>query len=148
MTITSTAFQEMEDIPSEYTCDGDNINPPLTFSGIPAETQSLALVVDDPDAPVGLFTHWIIYNMSPATMQILQNAKPETGVEGTNDMPVVGYTGPCPPNGKHRYFFKLYALKSMLSLNEGANRQEFDIAIEEQIIDMAQLVGLYEKTKS
>jgi Raf kinase inhibitor-like YbhB/YbcL family protein len=148
MTITSTAFQEEEDIPAEYTCEGDNINPPLTFSGVPPETQSLILIMDDPDAPTGLFTHWIIFNMSPATMQILQNNKPETGIEGTNDVPKIGYFGPCPPSGKHHYFFKLYALKSMLNLKEGAGRQEVDSAIEDQIIDMAQLVGLYQKKKA
>lgn len=145
MTITSTAFLHNERIPAEHTCDGANINPPLTFSETPTDAKSLLLLVDDPDAPAGLFTHWLLYDMSPATLQILEEDAPETGTNGTNDTGKLGYAGPCPPSGTHRYFFKLFALKSMLNLPEGANRQEVDAAMEGQVLGSAELIGLYER---
>lgn len=145
MTITSTAFQTNEYIPVEYTCDGDNVHPPLTFSEVPAEAESLVLIVDDPDAPHGLFTHWLLYDLSPGNLQILQNEVPEPGTQGTNDFMQVQYGGPCPPSGVHRYFFTLYALQSQPNIAPAANRATVNAAMRDQILATAQLVGLYEK---
>jgi Raf kinase inhibitor-like YbhB/YbcL family protein len=145
MTVTSTAFQNNEKIPAKYTCSWDNVNPPLTFSEVSTEAKSLVLIMDDPDAPNGAFTHWVIYDMSPATLQILENNTPETGKQGINDFKSVGYGGPCPPSGTHRYFFKLYALRSMLNLPQGANRQTLEEAMKDQVIDSAELIGRYSR---
>src|SRR5262249_51196814 len=110
MTITSTAFQNNDPIPPEYGYDGRNVNPPLTFSEVPAEAKSLLLIVEDPDAPNGTFTHWILYNMSPATLQILEGQLPLGAQQATNDFGTPGYGGPKPPPGKpHRYVFRLFA---------------------------------------
>jgi Raf kinase inhibitor-like YbhB/YbcL family protein len=146
MRILSTAFENNQYIPAEYTCDGANINPPLTFSEVPRDTMSLALIVDDPDAPAGLFTHWLLYDMSQATMQILENDTPETGLQGTNSFGDTAYGGPCPPSGTHRYFFRLFALRSMLHIPAGASREAVDKAIRNNtVLETAQLVGLYER---
>jgi Raf kinase inhibitor-like YbhB/YbcL family protein len=146
MTITSTAFLNNEYIPVIHTCEGENISPPLTFSEVPIKTQNLILIVDDPDAPGGTFTHWLLYGMSPATMQILQNDIPETGKQGTNDFGVIGYGGPCPPSDVHRYFFTLYALAEHHALPAGATRSDVENAIQGSILEMAELIGLYKKT--
>ncbi len=146
MTITSTAFQQLEPIPIEYTCDGDNSNPPLTFSEVPTDCASLVLIVDDPDAPHGVFTHWLLYDMSPATMQILANSKPETGREGVNDFGDTGYGGPCPPSGKHRYRFTLYACKAALPVQSHAKRADIDRLLIDNIVDSAELIGTYQRS--
>lgn len=146
MTITSTAFQNKEYIPEIYTCEGENINPPLTFSEVPTEAKNLILIVDDPDAPGGTFAHWLLYDMSPATMQILQNAVPETGKQGTNDFGKIGYSGPCPPSGVHSYFFTLYALTESHAMPNGATRSDINKVLEGSILEMAELIGLYGKT--
>lgn len=145
MKITSSAFLDNDKIPPKYTCDSENINPALTFSEVPKEAQSLALIMDDPDAPHGIFTHWLIFNMPPATIQILENSVPENSLLGTTDFGKAQYGGPCPPSGTHRYFFKLYALGSILEIPEGSERKEIEKAMEGHILDSAQIVGLYSK---
>lgn len=145
MKISSTAFQQDEHIPDQYSQNGENINPPLTFSEIPVEAESLILLVDDPDAPNGLFTHWMLYNMSPATLQILENNVPETAVQGKNDAGHIRYDGPKPPSGTHRYFFRLYAMRSNPGLPEGSSREDLEqTLLQDDIIEIAELVGLYE----
>ncbi|MDB5186153.1 MAG: phosphatidylethanolamine-binding protein [Candidatus Saccharibacteria bacterium] len=146
MTITSTAFQHNGYIPRKYTCDDANINPPLTFSEIPEDARSLVLIMDDPDAPSGQFTHWLLYDISPATLQIAENAAPETGTIGMNDYGNIGYGGPCPPQGTHRYVFKLYALQSVLNLPEAASRQEIETTTQGQVIETTELIGLYQRS--
>lgn len=145
MTITSTAFQHNEQISRKYTCDGENHNPPLTFSKVPENAQSLALIVEDPDAPAKVFTHWLIYNMPSATIQILENQVPENCMLGMTDFGKTAYGGPCPPSGTHRYFFKLYALDSILDLPEGASKEEIEKKMQGHIIESAELIGLYKR---
>lgn len=145
MTITSTAFLHNEHIPSKYTCDGVNHNPPLTFSKVPKEAKSLVLIVEDPDAPSKIFTHWLIYNILPSTLQILENQVPPNSVQGMTDFVEAKYGGPCPPSGTHRYFFKLYALDSVLRLPEGVSTEEVQKTIEGHIKESAELIGLYKK---
>ena len=143
MTITSTAINAKEFIVEEYTCDGNNINPPLTFSEVPANAKSLVLIMDDPDAPGGTYTHWTIYNMSPATLQINENSLPLGSKQGVNSSGKIGYYGPCPPSGQtHHYYFKLYAVDNSEELKEGASIEEVNQYIEGHIIEQAQLVGL------
>lgn len=143
MRITSTAFQNNESIPSEYTCDGKNCNPPLVFSEVPKNTQSLVLIVEDPDAPSKVFVHWLVYNIPPTTSQILKNQVPANSMLGMTDIGKSEYVGPCPPNGTHRYFFKLFALDSVLDLAKGASKEEVEEAMKEHVIESAELVGLY-----
>src|SRR5438046_1454063 len=145
MKITSAAFKEGGQIPSQFTCDGANKNPTLEFTGLPQGAKSLALIVDDPDAPSGLCTHWIVRNIEPATGQIAENSSPTGGSQGTNDFGKSGYGGPCPPLGTHRYFFKLVALDEKLSLKAGARRADFDRAIKGHIVGEAQLMGRYSR---
>jgi Raf kinase inhibitor-like YbhB/YbcL family protein len=145
MTITSTAIDGKGKVMPQYTCDGKDINPPLTFSEIPVESQSLALVMDDPDAPGGIFTHWLLYDMSPATLQITENHMPLTGKAGTNSFGKVGYGGPCPPSGTHRYFFTLYALNTVLDLPEGATKEALVQAMDGHVLAQCELVGTYTK---
>ena len=148
MTITSEAVMADGTIARQYTCDGANISPPLTFSDIPEGTESLALVVDDPDAPNGVFTHWMYFDMSPATLQIVENDKPLTGRAGLNSFGTTDYGGPCPPDGSHRYFFKLYAMDATLDLPEGVSREELLQAVAEHQIDAAELMGTYARTEA
>lgn len=144
MTITSTAFQDNDFIPTEYSYDGSNINPPLTFSEVSPEAKSLALIVEDPDAPTGTFTHWILYNISPATLQIMEGELPIGAKQATNDFETRGYGGPRPPDGTHRYFFKLFALDTMLEdVHPEDKSEEIYGAMEGHVIDQAELVGLY-----
>lgn len=148
MDIVSTAFENNDLIPAKYTCEGQNFNPPLTFSQVPKETKSLALILDDPDAVSGTFVHWVLYNMPSSTIQILENTVPENTTVGTNDFGNTDYGGPCPPKGtgKHRYFFKLYALDIPLDvLSEGATKVEVEEAMQGHILEKAQLIGLYTK---
>lgn len=147
MTITSSVFAEGDFIPKNYTCDGDNVSPPITNSDVPENTRSLVLIMEDPDATSGVFTHWILYNMSPTTLQLIQNVQPEIGMIGVNDFGTMSYSGPCPPqdSGLHHYYFRLYALYKMLSLQEGAKRHVLDSAMEGHIIDTAYLMGTYQK---
>ena len=146
MTITSSAFQQAGNIPSKFTCDGNNKNPPLQIAEIPSGAKSLALVVDDPDAPSGLFTHWVVWNISPRTNAITEASAPK-GVQGTNDFGKSGYGGPCPPSGMHRYSFKIFALDRELDLPSGSKRSQLDAAMKGHIVGQGELIGRYAKQK-
>lgn len=145
MTITSSALDANDKILTQYTCEGPNVSPPLTFSEITPDAHSLTLILEDPDAPGGVFTHWILYDMSPATLQLTERTPPLTGRSGTNDFGSMGYGGPCPPTGSHRYIFKLYALNTTLALPEGATKDEVIRAMDGHILEVAELVGTYAK---
>ena len=142
MKITSPEFGHEELIPSKFTCDGKDINPPLLFEGIPPEAQSLALIVDDPDAPMRTWVHWVVYNI-PVQEGIEENSVP--GDLGRNDFKRRRYGGPCPPIGTHRYFFKLYALDTKLHLNADIEKGDLEKAMEGRILDRAELIGRYKK---
>ena len=146
MTITSTVFQQNDPIPANYGRNGQNINPPLTFSEVPAEAKTLALIVEDPDAPKGVFTHWILYNMSPATLQIMEAQLPLNAKQATNDYGNQQYDGPAPPSGTHRYFFKVFALDKKLDIKPTAKRDEFYKAVEGGVIAQAEIIGTFVAT--
>jgi Raf kinase inhibitor-like YbhB/YbcL family protein len=143
LTITSPQFEDRNVIPSKYTCDGENINPPLAFDNIPHDTKSLALIVEDPDSVGKTWVHWILFNINPATSFIPERSVPSRTVQGVNDFGKIGYGGPCPVNGTHRYYFKLYALDVILDETEDITREELERAMENHIIEKAELVGLY-----
>jgi Raf kinase inhibitor-like YbhB/YbcL family protein len=145
MKISSSAFQEGGTIPEKFSKNGQNVSPELRIEGAPAEAKSLALIVDDPDAPVGLFTHWLVWNIDPKTTEIAENSAPNGAVQGTNDYPNLGYGGPQPPSGTHRYYFKIFALDRMLDLKSGAKRREVDAAIRGHVIGQGELMGRYSK---
>jgi hypothetical protein len=136
--VTST-FVEGEKIPAKYTCDGDNINPELNIEGIPEATKTLVLIVDDPDAPGGTWTHWIVFNIPPNN-KIEENSVP--GEEGMNDFKITRYGGPCPPSGSHRYFFRVYALDTQLSLSF-ATREDVELAMRNHILAKGGLMGKF-----
>lgn len=140
--ITSAAFKENDFIPPRYTCDGENISPPLSIYQIPAETKSLVIIVDDPDAPGGTWVHWIMWNI-PVTRQFRENEA--KGLQGVNDSGKHRYQGPCPPGGIHRYFFKIYALNCLLDLPVSSTKQELEKAMSDNIIAFGELVGLYKR---
>jgi Raf kinase inhibitor-like YbhB/YbcL family protein len=142
MKLTSPAFAEKGFIPAQYTCQGPDVSPALLIEGLPAGTKSLTLIVDDPDAPGGMWVHWVVFNIPP-TKNIPQGAVP--GTEGNNDFRKTSYGGPCPPQGVHRYFFKLYALNTLLPLPAGARKKEVEAAMRGHIIGQTTLIGLYEK---
>ena len=144
MNITSSAFQEGGNIPSKFTCDGADSSPPLQITEIPSSAKSLALIVDDPDAPSGLFTHWIVWNISPQTNGIAEGRAPK-GVQGTNDFGKSGYGGPCPPSGTHRYYFKIFALDRELNLPSGTTRKQLDAAIKGHLVAQGELMGRYSR---
>jgi Raf kinase inhibitor-like YbhB/YbcL family protein len=146
MKITSSAFQEGANIPSKFTCDGGDTSPPLQIADIPSEAKSLVLIVDDPDAPGGLFTHWAVWNIPPQTSSVGEGGTPK-GVQGTNDFGKSGYGGPCPPSGTHRYSFKLFALDRELDLPFGAKRGQLDAAMKGHIVAQGELMGRYSKRK-
>jgi Raf kinase inhibitor-like YbhB/YbcL family protein len=145
LTIGSTEFAPNEIIPVKYTCDGENINPPLTIENIPDGTKSLALIVDDPDASNGNFVHWIVWNIKPQEM-ILENSVP--GVEGRNGFGDFRYKGPCPPQGIHHYHFKIYALDSLLNLGQGSDKMQLEKSMQNHIIGKGELIVLYSKRTS
>ena len=146
MKIASPVFQNNESIPAKFTCDGENINPPLEIKDVPENAKSLALIMDDPDAPAaGGFVHWVVFSIDPAIKEIRENSAPQNAIEGTNSAGRAGYTSPCPPSGTHRYFFKLYALDATLALDSSATREDVKKAIEGHILDQATLVGLYQR---
>ena len=146
MKITSSAFQEGANIPSKFSCDGANTSPPLQISDVPSEAKSLILIVDDPDAPSGLFTHWAVWNISPQTSTIAEGSTAK-GVQGTNDFGKSGYGGPCPPSGTHRYYFKIFALDRELDLPFGAKRGQLDAALKGHVIAQGELMGRYSRKK-
>jgi Raf kinase inhibitor-like YbhB/YbcL family protein len=146
MKITSSAFQDGANIPSKFTCDGADTSPPLQIADIPSEAKSLALIVDDPDAPSGLFTHWLVWNIPPQTSAVGEGSVPK-GVQGTNDFGKSGYGGPCPPSGAHRYYFKIFALDRELDLPFGAKRGQVDAAIKSHVVAQGELKGRYSRKK-
>ena len=145
MIITSSAFEHNASIPGKFTCTGGDVNPELLIQNVPASAKSLTLIVDDPDASRGTtFTHWLVWNIDPATQVIKEESVPPRSIEGITDFVRIGYGGPCPPSGKpHRYFFKLYALNIVLDLPEGASKADLEAEIEKHLIEKAELVGLY-----
>src|SRR5713101_499298 len=145
MKMTSAAFQEGGNIPSKFTCDGADANPALRMEGAPATAKGLVLIVDDPDAPGGLFTHWLVWNIDPKTTEIAESSAPNGAVQGTNDYPNLGYGGPQPPSGTHRYYFKIFALDRVLDLKSGAKRREVDAAMRGHVIGQGELMGRYSK---
>ena len=144
MSLTSPAFNDGEAIPVEYSCDGDDVSPDLDWFGIPDGTQSLALIMDDPDAPVGTWVHWVLYNI-PGDIPGLQKGITGVGLDGTNSWSRTGYGGPCPPGGTHRYFFKLYALDTDLDLEAGASKEALLAAMEGHVLGQAELMGTYSR---
>jgi Raf kinase inhibitor-like YbhB/YbcL family protein len=143
--LESSAFGHAQPIPNRYTCDGEDLSPPLRWANVPEEARSLALVVDDPDAPRGVFPHWVAWGLDPGTGGLGEGET--TLSEGRNDFGTVGYRGPCPPpgHGRHRYVFRLYALDRDLELDSGAEKAELERAIEGGVLTTAELVGTYER---
>ncbi len=146
--VTSSAFSEGDSIPALYTCEGNDVSPPLKWSGIPAETKSIALTCTDPDAPRGTFVHWVLFNLPPSTDGLPEGVTPGTvpqgAVNGTNDFPKLGYGGPCPPRGgPHRYYFTVYALDTVLGLPPGARLRDLTAAMEGHILAKGSLMGRY-----
>lgn len=150
--VESAAFKEGGTIPSKYTCDGIDISPPLSWSGIPDGTNSISLISDDPDAPMGTWVHWVLYNI-PANVSDLHENLPTKNVlknkakQGTNDFGKIGYGGPCPPGGTHRYYFKLYALDKELDLEPGATKEQLLKAMDGHIMAEGQLMGKYSRQR-
>lgn len=148
MHLYSPEFLTGNFIPFKYTCDGENYSPPLTWEDPPAGTKSFALIVSDPDAPNGTFTHWVLYNLQANLRQLPENvpnrdALPDGSKQGKNDFDSLGFGAPCPPSGTHRYFFKIYALSQMLDVAPGASKEEVLQAMESYVLDAAELMGLY-----
>ncbi len=143
MKITCPVLKNDQFLPSKYTCDGQKINPPLQISNIPKEAKSLALIVDDPDAPNGIFTHWLVWNIHPVIGEIEENSVPLDAVEGINSSGKIGYYPPCPPSGTHRYRFKLYALDKYLSVEKEINQQDLEKKLVEEAIAKDALVTKY-----
>ncbi|MHC4271210.1 MAG: YbhB/YbcL family Raf kinase inhibitor-like protein [Planctomycetota bacterium] len=148
--VTSSAFEEGGMIPPIYTCDGQDISPPLEWEGIPEETKSIALISDDPDAPMGTWVHWVLYNL-PADINQLEEGIPADEIlpngakQGTTDFGRIGYGGPCPPDGTHRYFFKVYALDSQVEPAPSATKEQLLTSMEGHILAQGQLMGKYRR---
>jgi Raf kinase inhibitor-like YbhB/YbcL family protein len=150
MKLTSPAFTEGGMIPAQYTCNGADISPPLAWEEVPEDAKSLALIVDDPDAPVGTWVHWVLYNLPASTRELKENITKtkillDGAMQGTNDFRKIGYNGPCPPGGTHRYFFKLYALDEMVDLNPGARKKDLVDAMKGHILAECQLMGKFSR---
>ena len=151
LSITSTAFAAEQPIPQKYTCQGSDISPPLVWTNAPANTKSFALIMDDPDAPVGTWVHWVLYDLPPNTTELPEDVAKTQFIangakQGLNSWPRLGYGGPCPPPGKpHRYFFKLYALDRMLDLKPGATKKDLLKAMEGHVLAEGQLMGTYQR---
>ena len=151
-TLTSAAFREGGMIPPAHTCDGRDASPPLAWTGPPPGTNSFALISDDPDAPGQTWVHWVVYNLSPSARQLPEafppdEERPDGTRQGMTDFGRVGYGGPCPPGGTHRYFFTLYALDAMLSLPPGATKPQLEAAMKGHLLAEAQLMGTYRRFK-
>ena len=150
LSISSVAFASGQSIPAKYSCVGREVSPPLTWSGAPANAKSFALIVDDPDAPMGTWVHWVMYNISAATNS-LPEAMPAGGqlsdgsLQGKNSSGNLGYNGPCPPSGTHRYFFKLYALDTLLNLSSGSSKDQLLKAMDSHILAQGELMGTFSK---
>jgi Raf kinase inhibitor-like YbhB/YbcL family protein len=150
--ITSSAFKEGGMIPARYTCDGADISPPLQWEAVPQTTESIALISDDPDAPVGTWVHWVIFNIPAETTKLDENIPAEKVLKngarhGTNDFGRIGYGGPCPPGGTHRYFFKIYALDTMLDLPAGATKAQLLKEMDGHILAEGRLIGKYKRQR-
>jgi len=148
--VRSPAFAEGQPIPELHSCEGRDISPPLVWTEPPAGTRSLALICDDPDAPGGVWVHWVLYNLPSTTRELPQNVAPEPVLalgerQGRNSWGRIGYGGPCPPSGTHRYFFRLFALDVMLETPAGCSRVEIEAAMRGHVIGHAQLMGTYKK---
>jgi Raf kinase inhibitor-like YbhB/YbcL family protein len=148
--LTSPAFAHGEAIPARYTCDGDDISPPLRWQGLPPRTVSVALIMDDPDAPRGIWVHWVLYNIPASSVELTEDIAPaDSGpggsLQGSNSWNRVGYGGPCPPSGSHRYFFKLYALDAPLDLRAGATKDDLLAAMDGHILALGELMGTYQR---
>ena len=148
--LIQSVFENQQPIPAKYTCDGEDVSPALQFMNVPEKAKSLAIIVDDPDAPRGTFDHWIIWNLPPDLKKLSEGGKemkqfsshPKQGINGFQQ---TRYRGPCPPPGKpHRYFFKLFALDTLLDLTEGATKQELENAMKGHILEKAELIGTYQ----
>lgn len=145
MKLISSAFKNNQYIPEKYTCDGININPPLSITGTPEEAKSLVLIIDDPDAPNGDWVHWTVLNMPPDTKEIKEGVAPSGSIESRTNFKKPGYGGPCPPSGIHHYQFKLYALDAVLNLDSSASKKEIEKAMSGHILAEDLLVGLYKR---
>ena len=148
--LTSPSFEDGEMIPSRHTCEGDDISPPLKWEGLPEGTKSIALIMDDPDAPRGTWVHWVFYNISPDKKALNENLPPnevldDGSLQGKNSWGSIGYGGPCPPRGVHRYYFKLYALDSLTLAEPGATKEDLLESMGTHIIGQGQLMGRYER---
>ena len=144
LTLSSDAFKNGGDIPSRFTCDGAGTAPALSWSGAPEGTKSFVLIVDDPDAPSGTFVHWVVVDLPASTTSLAEGGTLPAGARtGKNDFGKVGYGGPCPPSGTHRYFFKLYALDTALGLNPGATKADLLAAMQGHVLAEGQLMGRY-----
>ena len=146
--LTSSAFDQEESIPTKYTCDGQDVSPPLSWDGVPSGTESLALIVDDPDASSQAWVHWVLFNIPPESNGLSEDVSAQDTLSdgsrhGQNSSDRNGYDGPCPPSGTHRYFFKLYALDTELELQPGATKDAVLTAMEGHILDQAELMGTY-----
>jgi hypothetical protein len=150
MEISSSAFKPGESIPSKYTCDNIDVSPELTWSGVPSATKSFALICDDPDAPSGSYVHWVMFNL-PADARELSENIPKKDIlvngarQGKNDFGKIGYGGPCPPSGTHRYYFKLYALDTVLNEKPGITKKELVKVMETHVLEECQLMGRYKR---
>lgn len=145
MKLTSSAFQNNGQLPAKYSCDGEGINPPLEIGETPQNAKSLVLICDDPDAPSGTFIHWLIWNINPQERLILERSVPQGSIQGLTSTGKPGYIGPCPPSGTHRYIFKIYALDCELDLPQNSNKKQIEQAIQNHLIDQAELLGLYSR---
>lgn len=140
--VKSPAFEANKKIPIKYTCEGDNLSPPLTIEAIPSEAKTLALILDDPDATIGTFDHWVVWNIPASTSRIEENKAP-LGTEGMNSAREPGYYPPCPPSGTHRYVFKVYALDKALDLGANSRKKDVEKAMEGHVLAKGELIGLY-----
>ena len=145
LNVTSLAFKQNQTIPSKYTCDGVDVSPPLIIKHVPPGAKSLALIMDDPDAPSGTWVHWVLWNIDPKTSEISENMVPSSAWQGMNDFRKRVYGGPCPPSGTHRYFFKLYSLDKVLELGPETTKAGLERAMKGHVISQAELIGLYKR---
>lgn len=144
--ITSSVFENNGKIPQKYTCDGEGINPPLSISGIPERTETLVLIMDDPDSTSRVWDHWIVFDIDPSVTEIKEGEEPN-GSHGKGTSGKIGYQGPCPSDGEHRYLFKIFAVDIVLGFPDGISKDEVESAIEEHILDYAEIIGRYERTE-
>ena len=148
--VKSSAFEDGGMIPKLYTCDGTDVSPPLAWTSVPKGTKSIALIADDPDAPMGTWVHWVLFNLPAHLKGLPENVPPQKslengGMQGTNDFRKIGYGGPCPPGGTHRYYFKVYALDMEINLQAGATKRKLLKAMEGHILAEGQLIGKYKR---